>query len=527
MNEHQLPNLGMRLAELMASLSLAIDLGMGQPMEWVLKACWLGARLGDLLKLSEAERRDIYYLILLRHIGCTATATADAQLLGDELTGGRVFPLMDEAQMGPAMRFIFNELGNDLPPLNRARLVAGFFINGPHAGKQATLAHCEVAARFAAVLGFSPAFQQSVWHSFERWDGGGQPEQLKGDQIAISARVAYFSLDMIFYYMLMGGAEAALNLAQQRNKRFYDPALVDAFMQTAPDWFAQLDTLNIWQAVLDAEPGRAIWLSGEQLDQALVVLADFSDLKAPSFLEHSRNVSDLAARAAEIYGLPASDQKIIGRASLLHDIGKVGISARLWNKAGPLDDLEWEKVRLHPYYTERVFARSSTLEPLGALAAMHHERPDGSGYHRRLPGMLLPVQARVLAAANAYCARIENRPHRPSLPPESVADELRREAHQDRLDSDAVNAVLSAAGHRIPTSKRPKLPADLSPRELEVLRFIAGGLSNRQMAGKLVLSEKTIGRHVERLYDKIGVSTRAAATLFAVQNGLLAPSEDS
>lgn len=508
----------------MASLSLAIDLGMNQPMERVLKACWLGISLSNALGLSEPEKRDVYYLTLLRHVGCTSTATTDAQLLGDELSGGAIFPLMDEANMQPAMRFMVSELGKELPPFQRAGLLARFLWTGPRAGRQAVKAHCEVAARFAEVFGFSPAFQDSLWHTYERWDGKGLPNGLNGEQIVAPARVVNLALDMV-YYWIRDGSEAALEVARRRNGRFYDPAIVAAFERDASEWLRQMETLDVWQAVLDAEPGQSVWLAEQQVDSTLSAIADFSDLKTPFFVEHSRRVAGLAARAAESYGLPLFDQTCIRRASLLHDIGKVGISASVWNKTGPLNDLEWERVRLHPYYTERIFSRSAELAPLASLAALHHERLDGSGYHRSLPSNLLSVNARLLAAVNAYCAKIEKRPHRPALSPEEAAEELQREARRGWFDSNIVNAVLNAAGMRTVSSKR-KLPADLSPRELEVLRLITRGLTNRQMAAKLVLSEKTIGRHIERLYDKIGASTRAAATLFAVQNGLLSDLED-
>jgi DNA-binding CsgD family transcriptional regulator len=185
-----------------------------------------------------------------------------------------------------------------------------------------------------------------------------------------------------------------------------------------------------------------------------------------------------------------------------------------------LTDGEWEQVRLHPYYTERIFSRAPALAPLGALAALHHERLDGSGYHRRLPGSQLPPAARILAAADAYHALTEPRPHRPAHPPEAAAAEIGREVQAGRLDRDAVNAVLSAAGHRVRTV-RHAWPGGLSEREVEVLRLLARGHSNRQMAPILSISEKTVSHHIQHIYDKLDVSTRAAATLFAMRHDLL------
>jgi DNA-binding CsgD family transcriptional regulator len=198
----------------------------------------------------------------------------------------------------------------------------------------------------------------------------------------------------------------------------------------------------------------------------------------------------------------------------------VGVSAGVWTKAGALSEREWEQVRLHPYYTERVLARPGRLARLGALAALHHERLDGSGYHRGAPAALLSPAARILAAADAYQAMTEPRPYRPARGAELAADELRREVRAGRLDRDAVDGVLAAAGHRVQRGRRPFV-AGLTEREVEVLRLVARGHSKKEIAARLVIAEKTADNHVQHIYEKIGVSTRAGATLFAMEQHLL------
>jgi len=254
-------------------------------------------------------------------------------------------------------------------------------------------------------------------------------------------------------------------------------------------------------------------------------MADFVDLQSPYMVGHSSGVAALAAAAAERCGLPESDVVETRRAAYLHDLGRVGISAGIWGKQGPLTEWEWERVRLHPYYTERILARSRPLARLGALGALHHERLDGSGYHRGLPAPMLPPVARILAAADAYHAMTETRPHRPALPGEAAAGELRNQVRLGRLDGEAVNAVLAAAGHRVRSTRR-QWAAGLSDREVEVLRLLARGLSNRQMAERLFISKQTVGHHIRHIYAKIGVSTRAAATFFAMQHNLLQDTGD-
>lgn len=196
------------------------------------------------------------------------------------------------------------------------------------------------------------------------------------------------------------------------------------------------------------------------------------------------------------------------------------MSAGIWDKPGPLTESEWERVRLHPYLTERILPHSKTFAPLVEVAALHHERLDGSGYHRRLPGTMLSSTARLLAAANVYQALAEPRPHRPALSPDEAATELRQQMKAGKLDAPAVDAVLSAAGHRVRRA-RSSLPGGLSQRELEVLRLLVRGLTNRQIAEQLDISPKTAGHHVQHIYNKLGVSSRAAATLFAMQHSLL------
>jgi DNA-binding CsgD family transcriptional regulator len=178
-----------------------------------------------------------------------------------------------------------------------------------------------------------------------------------------------------------------------------------------------------------------------------------------------------------------------------------------------------ERVRMHPYLTQRTFSRSTRLAELARLAAEHHERLDGSGYPRALAGGALSPEARLLAAADAYQAMTEPRPHRTARDRDDIANELRREVAAGRLDADAVDAVLGAAGHRVP--RRREGPSGLTRREVEILVLLAFGLSNRAIADRLVITPKTVGNHVEHIYTKIGCSTRAAASLFAMQHGLL------
>jgi HD-GYP domain-containing protein (c-di-GMP phosphodiesterase class II) len=417
------------------------------------------------------------------------------------------------------MGFVFRNVAKGKPFIERAGTIARMLAAGPAGAAANHTAHCEVAVQIAETLGFAERIQRVLWQIYERWDGKGTPKHLKGETLALPIRVIHLAQDAVTFYQ-MGGAEAAVAMARGRSDRQFDPAIVEGFCHNAPDLLAPLAGESTWDAVLAAEPDAQIWLSGDQIDIAARAISEFTDLKSPYTLGHSRGVAELAAAAARQCGFPAADVIALRRAGLLHDLGRVGVSAGIWGKPGPLTDGEWERVRLHPYYTERVFSRSPALSPLGAMAALHHERLDGSGYHRRLSGSQLPPAARILAAADAYHAMTEPRPHRPAYTPEAAAAEVCREVQAGRLDREAVNAILSAAGHRVRTV-RHEWPGGLSEREVEVLRLLARGLSNRQMAPILSISAKTVSHHIQHIYDKIDVSTRAAATLFAMRHDLL------
>ena len=205
----------------------------------------------------------------------------------------------------------------------------------------------------------------------------------------------------------------------------------------------------MWEQALEAEPFPQIWIAGEQVDAAFAAIAALTGLKSPWLREHSTGVADLAEAAAWRMGLAAGSVTRVRRAALAHDLGRVGVSNAIWEKPGPLGFGEWERVRLHPHFTERAFAQSTTLAPIGLLAGSHHERLDGSGYHRGTSGQGLDQSARILAAADCYGAMREARPYREALDGPAAEAELQREAEAGRLDPDAVDAVLAAAGHRV------------------------------------------------------------------------------
>ena len=508
-----------RLAELLAALSLGSDLGMGLPMEHVLRQCLIAIRLADRVGVDVSDRIVVYYTALLAWVGCHIDAYEQAKWFGDDLELKAGVRWVDFTGPTARARFMLTNFGEGRPFIERAKLGAELIGAGWGGGQQKAMErHCFAAAQVAGQLGLGERVQRSIAQTFERWDGKGAPAGARAEEIVITARIVNLA-DVMEFCHRTGGLTAAISVARQRSGTQFDPTLVDVFCSMGAELFDELDAVTTWDAVIADEPGLAVFMSDDEFDAALEAIADFADLKSPYTLGHSRGVAELAEGAARDYGLPADECKRLRRAGLVHDLGRLGVSNAIWDKPGALSPAEFERVRLHPYLTERILASSPTLAPLGALAVEHHERLDGSGYPRGLAGNALSPASRILAVADAYRTRLEPRPHRPACSAHDAAAHLRSEADGGRLDGGAVDSVLRAAGQHV--AGRRSLPAGLTPREVEVLRLLALGLTHAEIAERLVISRKTARNHVEHIYQKIGVSSRALASLFAVRHGLI------
>jgi DNA-binding CsgD family transcriptional regulator len=325
--------------------------------------------------------------------------------------------------------------------------------------------------------------------------------------------------DVLEVFHRSDGVASAVVVARQRRGSQFDPALVELVERNADAIFEGLDEASTWDAIIAAAPAGDEVLTDERFSKALEAFADYVDVKSPFTLGHSRKVAELAGEAARVFGLAEDEGEQVRRAGLVHDLGRLGVSNSIWDKPGRLTPAEQERVRLHPYLSGRMLAACPALAPLGEIAIQHHERIDGSGYPRGLRGDALTPSGRVLAAADAYVGKTEARPHRPAASAGEVALALRSEVRAGRLDSGAVESVLRSAGHAV--RRRREWPAGLTTREVEVLRLLARGCSNKEIAQRLVISRKTASNHIEHIYAKIGVSNRARASLFAQKHGLM------
>ena len=508
---------GVRLAELVASLSFATDLGRGLPMEHSIRRAMLALRLADRVGAAEEDRIATYYTGLLDGVYCHADAKEQAMWFGDDI-GVKADTYAADKESLRGILIMLRRLGAGDSGLGRMRRIAQFPLRGWAEVNEWLNTHSALQAQFATRIGLPASVSNALRQSYERWDGKGVPKRIKGESVPLAARIVCLA-DVVEVYNQRGGVDAALEVAQDRRGGEFDPRLADALSEHAAEVLDGLDDATSWSAVIDAEPGLDRVVSGAELDVALEAMGDLVDMKSPHMAGHSRGVATLAAEAARFSGMPAADQALLRRAGFVHDLGRLGVSNAIWDKPGPLTASERERVRLHPYLTDRMVAGIKALEPVRALAARHHERLDGSGYPSGLSAADLSPQDRMLAAADAYHAMTEPRPYRSELPSETAAAELRAEVRAGGLDGAAVNAVLAAAGH--PAPARREWPGGLTAREVEVLSLLARGHSNKEIARRLFVTPKTVSSHVQHIYAKLHVSSRARATHFATQHGLV------
>jgi HD-GYP domain-containing protein (c-di-GMP phosphodiesterase class II) len=507
-----------RAAEVVGALSLATDLGTGQPLEHALRTAVLAVRLGELAGASAQELTDTYYVALLHASGCTSNGHEALQVYDDDIAHRAAFFLIDTTNPAEVLAFYRANIGAGQPPEIRAALVEEALANAGPRARESFATMCEVAQRFAGWLELGSNIQAALEYVFARWDGRGFPD-IRGDAIPLPMRLLHVARDISLFLTASGPDEARATI-ERRAGTAYDPRLAELAIRNFGDLLADLDESRMWEQAVETEPFPQRWIAGPQLDAAFTAIATLTGLKSPWLREHSTDVAELAEAAAWRMGLPAASVTLVRRAALAHDLGRVGVSNAIWEKPAPLGFGEWERVRLHPHFTERAFAQSEALAPIGMLAGTHHERLDGSGYHRGTRGPALDQTARVLAAADCYSAMREARPYRPALDAQTAEANLMREASEGRLDPDAVDAVLNAGGHRV--RHRPReLPAGLTERELEVLLVLVRGESNQEIAADLGISAKTVGHHIEHVYQKAGVRSRAAATVWAFEHDLL------
>lgn len=511
------------MGELVATLALAQDNAFGQPLESQLRSCLLAGWICDEAELGKDVAHTTYWVALLRYIGCTGHAHEVATVFGDEISIRAQTLVHDAANPAEVMRDVI-----EYATAGRAQEERDQIVEMIQQTAQAWAVHnfasgCEVADMLVERLGFGSGVRDALRYTFERWNGAGYPNGAAGPAIPLPMRIVHLSQDMEAIARVFS-PERALEAAADRRDRTYDPELADLFVAHGRRWLEELERTDPWDAVLAREPEPHRLLAGAELDEALEVAADFIDLKSPYMGGHSRRCAELSVEAGRLLGLSEEEAEQLKRSALVHDFGTTGIPNSVWDKPASLTRAEFDRVEIHPLLTEQMLRRSPALATLSSLAAAHHEKCDGSGYHKRVRSESVGSTACVLAAIEVYSGLTSDRAHRPAHTPEAAASEMRDLVGRGVLQQRSVDAVLAAAGDdesRAALTKRQDGPGGLTRREVEVLRFAARGLTTHEIATKLFIAPKTADHHIQHIYSKIGVSTRAAAALWAMENGIV------
>ncbi|MFO1143413.1 MAG: HD domain-containing phosphohydrolase [Amaricoccus sp.] len=515
--------IAVRRADFMMVLAYATDLATGQSRDFALRACVLAMRLADAMGLDTAERRKVYHQAILRYIGCNADTHLLAAAFGDEIALRQDLAVTDlgsHSELGAVFVRAFTRAFADLPPDRLKQAIEQGLAEAVQVSIPILAGHCEVAQRIGERIGLDPEVIENLGQLYERWDGHGMPRGLKGPDVRLPVRLVTLAQDAIALDDA-SGFDAMVETIGRRRGGAYEPELADVLLADPARFLAGIDGSADRDSILALEPAPHVWLDAAACEEACLAIADMIDMRTPFTFGHSRAVARLAAAAGAVMGLPEDEIRAIRWAGCTHDIGELAVPASTWMKAARFSAREADAAHLHPYHGERALAAlGSGGEPVAALVLRHHERLDGSGYHRYARAPDLSPAARILAAAEAYQTAIEARPHRPAATPRAAAVALRALVAEGKLCSNAAEAVLTAAGQGSRRAAPARLDG-LTSREIEVLRLIAAGHTAKEAARLLGISPKTADNHIQNLYAKIGVSTRAGAALYALERGLV------
>jgi HD-GYP domain-containing protein (c-di-GMP phosphodiesterase class II) len=431
-----------RVSEVLGALSFALDLTEGQPMGHALRSCLIGMEVASRLGLTLQESRDLYYALLLKDVGCSSNSARIFELFGgDDRSAQHALKLVDWNNYFRAMQFSVAHTAPGASWFQRARRVASLARRGGSFATELVEIRAHRAGEIVMRLGFGAHVADAVRAIDERWDGGGHPRGAAGSEIPLLARIISLS-QVIEVFAMVDGPETALRVAEARSRRWFDPTLVAGLSGMEPllaSW-CELDEEGLRAEVQEREPGGAGLLAGRgTFDRIAYGFAEIVDAKSPFTASHSLRVTELALRIAARLGHDEKELIELKRAALLHDIGKLSVPNSILDKPAPLDAEEWETVRLHPYYTQRILEHIRGLERLAFVSASHHERLDGRGYFRGLKGDQIPFGSQVLATADIYDALSTPRPYRPALPEEMALKIMERDRgiglHGECLDA--------------------------------------------------------------------------------------------
>ncbi len=405
------------LAELLGALSYALDLTEGQPAGHCVRCSHIGVEIGREIGLGEQEITELYYVLLLKDLGCSSNAARICELyLTDDLSFKQDFKLID-GSLSQALRFVLSHTGLKAGLAERFRAIVNIFQNGGEIARELIETRCHRGADIARKMRFSDLVAEGIKNLDEHWDGSGKPLGLSGTVIPIYSRIALLA-QVVDVFHIANGPEAALREARNRSGLWFDPDLVAAFERVAarPGFWDTGTDLGHECAISHAPAQASLPIDEDYLDDIAAAFAQVVDSKSPYTSGHSERVTLFTDMIAEELEFSAEQRRWLKRAALLHDIGKLGVSNAILDKAGKLDDAEWEIMRMHSAHSEAILSRIGAFRSLAPIAGAHHERLDGKGYPRGLAGDQISLETRMITTADIFDALTADRPYRAAMP---------------------------------------------------------------------------------------------------------------
>jgi HD-GYP domain-containing protein (c-di-GMP phosphodiesterase class II) len=447
-----LPAAELKLSELIASLSYALDITEGQPPGHCVRACWIGMHIGRQAGMDQEALWELYYTLLLKDLGCSSNAARICELyLTDDLDFKRDYKTVGDS-LPQVLGFVLKHTGLKAGLAERFRSVMTILRDGPEIARELVATRCQRGADIARLLRFPEAVAEGIYSLDEHFNGNGKPARLAGESIPLYSRIALLA-QVIDVFHTESGRGGALKEARIRAGQWFDPLLVQAFEQVAQSeaFWTTLASVDIDAAVTALQPagaGRQQALDDDYLDDIATAFGQVVDAKSPYTSGHSARVALYTDMIGESLGLSMDRRRWLKRGALLHDVGKLGVSNSVLDKAGALDRAEWDAVKLHAAYTETILGRIGAFRELAAIAGAHHERLDGSGYPRGLAADDIRIETRIITTADIFDAITATRPYRGAIPiPQAL--EMMQKTVGSALDPDCYDALVRAVD-RVP-----------------------------------------------------------------------------
>jgi len=406
-----------RRSEVIAAFTHVLDLGEGQPQGHSIRCCFIAATLARELGLDESTAGLIYYAALLKDLGGSSIAARlHALFQADDLALKRSWNTRVPGRLS-ALRFVIRNAAAGASPSRRVARIVWLLANRREIVRELTEVRSRRGAELARDLRFGEGVARGIRHLEEHWDGSGAPDGLSGEVIPLASRIALLAQVAVIFHQA-AGRRAAVEAVVRRAGTWLDPTLVRAFAGIARRraFWVQLEAATLDVRVNALAPDEAVDINEGYLDAIAAAFGKVCDAKGSSTAGRSSRMADLAERLGSPMGLGPSRLRRLRRAAMLHDIGLLGLSSAILEKAGKLDGEEWVAVRAHAACGQAILNGSDAFVEVAPIVGAHHERLDGQGYPLGLDERSIGLEARIITLCDVFDALTSERPYRAAMP---------------------------------------------------------------------------------------------------------------